>query len=518
MATDLKFASQSVPVSDVLLSGGLNSSAGPLKLNNNESSDLQNVDFDKFGSILKRNGYDTLNSTAISGSPNSDGLFWFEFNSGGSAKTSAINIADGKMWKMDDLDGTWDDITGGLTITADNFCSFDNWLNTVYVTNNEDPPFKWTGTGDASALTVPTGLTDAKFVKQFNNYLFLGNVAVSGTRHASRIYWSDLNVDSSWTVTNFIDISKNDGQEITGLKVLADRLVVYKSRSIYNVFFTGDADIPFILPGGGKSASAVGCIAPYSIQDALNGHVFLSYDGLYYYDGNNAQKISDKINDTFNGYNVQKFNQAVSLVQKTKTRYMVAVPASGATNNNRIVIWDYFNNSFSIYNGKDDEWEIASMSTFFISDREERLYFGDYDGFVYRMDTGYNDNPLGVETAVESYYYTNWKHYGDICDQKGIASVYIYYQISSSTVSFAYSYDFEESDEYSLSMDISTSGDVYGVGLYGTATYAKSGGNVRRKDLIGRGRVVRFKFENNTLDETFQIDGFGSYAHLETQV
>jgi len=35
-------------------------------------------------------------------------------------------------------------------------------------------------------------------------------------------------------------------------------------------------------------------------------------------------------------------------------------------------------------------------------------------------------------------------------------------------------------------------------------------------DLRGRGRVVRFKFSNNTLSETFQIDGFGQLPYLNT--
>lgn len=514
MAQKIPFPSASSPVSDILLNGGLNSTAGPLKLNNNESSDLQNIDFDKYGSILKRNGYATLNSSAIASSPASDGLYWYELNLAGAATQYAVNVAGGAIYKMDDLDGTWDDITGGLTITPGNFCDFDNWNNTIYGTNNQDPPFKWTGTGNAVALDVPANLTDAKFVKQFNNYLFLANVQVDGTRHASRIYWSNLKDDTTWTATDFIEISKDDGQEITGLKVLADRLVVYKARAIYNIFYTGDADIPFILPGGGKSASAVGCTAPYSIQEVENGHVFLSYDGLYYYDGNNARKISDKINTTFAALNLLRFNQAVSLVQKTKTRYMISLPVSGESTNSKIIVWDYYNNAFSVYAGI----TAASMSVFYVSNHEERLYFGDYAGFVYRMDYGSDDYPLGVQTAITAYYYTNWKHYGDIVDQKGVPNIYIYYQLSSSTLTFAYSYDFEASDQYSQSISLGTSADVYGVGIYDTATYAKSGGSTVRRDLIGRGRVVRFKFANNVIGETFQIDGFGSYAHLETNV
>ena len=41
---------------------------------------------------------------------------------------------------------------------------------------------------------------------------------------------------------------------------------------------------------------------------------------------------------------------------------------------------------------------------------------------------------------------------------------------------------------------------------------------MRRRDLTGRGRVVRFKFANNVLNEGFQIDGLGQMPHLETNV
>jgi hypothetical protein len=59
---------------------------------------------------------------------------------------------------------------------------------------------------------------------------------------------------------------------------------------------------------------------------------------------------------------------------------------------------------------------------------------------------------------------------------------------------------------------------VYGTAVYGVGTYAGVGGSQQRRDLDGRGRVVRFGFKNMNLSETFQIDGLGSFAHLETSV
>lgn len=508
------FTSKSQPVADTRLSDGLNSTAGPLNVKDSESSDLQNVDFTKFGSVVKRNGYSALNTSAIQGGYQIDSLHWYEAVISGSQVRYAMITAGTTLYQMNNLDGTWNNIIGNCTLTASNHADTENWLNEAYFVNGTDVPVKWTGTGNGTTVVQPTSVTKPKYIKQFNNYMFIGNVTVSGTAQTSRIYWSDLKTTSSWTSTNFIDISKDDGQQITGLHVLSDRLVVFKERSIYNVFFTGDVDIPFILPGGGKSNSNVGCVAPFSIQEVENGLVFLSLDGFYYYDGNNSYKISDRINTTLLAYNTTRFNQAVSCKQLAKSRYFCALPGPSSTTNNKVIVWDWFNNAFSIYSGMSP----SAMYTFYVSGTDERPHFGDYSGFVYRMDNGSNDNPLNVSTAISAYYYTNWKTFGDILDQKGIPNVVIFYQNSNSVLTFAYSYDFETTDHYTQTISLATSTAVYGTAIYGTDTYANAGGQALRQDLDGRGRVVRYKFANATLGETFQIDGVGSNVHLETNV
>ena len=525
----INFTSPSAASNDKQLNGGLNSTAGPFGVQSNEATEIQNIDFDKFGSIIKRGGYATLNTGNISGGAQIDGLHWYEYNASGSYASFAVATAGTNFYAMNDLDGQWDDTTGAVTITAGNHCDFENFLNEVYVTNGTNPPWKWAGTSTASIMSVPTGLTTAKYVKQFSNYLFIANVTVSGVTYPSRIYWSGIKDTSSWDAADWIEIAKDDGQEITGIKVLADRLVIYKRRNIYNLFFTGDADIPFILPGGGKSNSAVGCIAPFSIQEVENGHVFLAADGLYYYDGMNSYKLSHRITSTLfgstnqTGFNTTNFNKSVSCVYKAKNRYMISFCSSGETQANRVIVWDYFNNAFSIYVGMSP----SSMATFFVSSFEERPYFGDYGGFVYRMDFGVDDYKANTANAINSYYITNWRSFEDLCDQKGVPQIYLYHQVSDATLGLGYSYDFATGStdnvtgmQFNQTFDLNTGGYEYNASdaLYGTATYAGEGGMVIRRDLDGRGRVVRFKFANAELSKSFRIDGLGTMAHLETNV
>lgn len=574
--------SPSITFGDINFSGGLNTTAGPLSLQNTESPDLQNVDFNKFGSILTRNGYTELNSTVaslstgsitafadggdndtevtsashllsngaiveISGTTNydgiytintvtantfvietafvsddatgtwnetaaSDGLHWFEFVSSGSTVRKLVNMTGGGFYKMDDLDGTWDDATNAQTITAGNPYDFASFNNELYMCNGADTPLSWDGAGTSSltTMTLPTGLTDSKYVELYENYLFLANVIVSAASKTTRIYFSNIDDATTWTDTDFIEVSKDDGQEITRIQVLGDSLIIFKERSIYSLKFTGDADIPFVLR---KTNSEVGCIAPFSVQEVKNGVVFLSYDGFYFFDGNNSFKISEKIGATLESYNIQAFGGARSYVQLQKNRYMCALPSSGQTDNDRVLVWDFFLNAWSLYTGM----TITAATTVYVAGIEERPYFADDAGYTYRADTGTHDSPEKVDTAIDAYYYTNWRPYQDLIHRKAVPHVTIYFQTSESVLTFSYTYDFQTGDQYSQVFSLSGGGDMYGSAEYDSATYVQEGGKEVRRDLSGQGRVVRYKFSNSTLDENFQIDGLGQKVYADTE-
>ena len=484
----MKYVSTSLPIGFSKHNGGLNSTAGPLGLEENESSDLINVDFDKFGSFAMRNGYTALNATAT-GTAAVDGLHWFMTPT----LRKPVMASGTKMYRMDDLDGTWDDITGEVTITGGYKFRFDTFLSTVLATNNYNPPIIWTGAGNCAAMTVPTGLTKARFIIHFQNYCLLANCVVSGVAQPTRFYFSTIKTIDTWDLADFYEVGKDDGEDITGFKTLGDRIVVYKTNSIYCVYFTGDVDIPFTIQ---KSNSSVGCAAPDSIQEVDNGHIFLSHDGIYYFDGANSYKMSDRITTTLLGYAKDKFEYTVSMYQKTKNRYWLGLATSA--NNNRVITWDSHNNAWSVYIGINP----SCMAIFLVGGYEERPYFGDYAGRVYRADYGQNDYPANVKTAINSYYWTNWKSYEDICDQKGIPHTYIYHKDQAGTLTFAYAYDFNNTDQYSTTFT-TTSGSGYGTAI-------------TRRDLTGRGRVVRFKFAMNATDSNYQIDGLGTEAQLET--
>ena len=591
MAGLFPYSFYSQPKNDINFNGGLNSTNGPLSLKDSESSGLQNIDFNKFGSILKRNGYALLTSGTTSGSTSSDGLWWYEYVNSGAYASSLIDITNGQVLQMNGNSPPYNNVTGSATITPGNFFTFTNWANNCFMTNGKDSPLvlvagtnvttlaalqansytftvysittnpsigdtytnngitytvvyvntsgasgsiagtiimigsgvpstfgiltRVSGSGDStinfSLEVLNANITSAKYIAQWQNFLFLANVNINnGTFLPTRIYWCNVRDFTTWSATSWIEISMQDGQPITGMYPLADRLVIFKERSIYNLFFTGDAQLPFVYLV--SNSPTVGCMAPYTIQEIENGLVFLSYDGFYYYDSNNSYKMSLQIQNTISGLNLTKLQNARSLKQRNKNRYMCAVTSNQSNVNDTVIVWDWVLNAFSIYAGMYP----SAMRTCFISGNQEQLYFCDYNGYTYQMDTGVNDYPLGVETAISAYYWTNWKTYGDSMLQKGIPNVAVYYESNNAILTFGYSYDFDSGIDYQNTFSMATGTAVYGSAIWDSSVYAATGGLYMRQDLAGRGRVIRFYFANANLSEQMQIDGLGSFVHVET--
>ena len=403
----------------------------------------------------------------------------------------------------------WELVLPTIVTSNDNsLFSFSLLDETLVMTNGVNPPIKWDGGGNCEVADIPANLSAAKFVTMWNNYMFYANCKISAAWKYSRFYWSNLKDPTTWTSTDWIDVSPGDGTRITGIAPLGDRLVVFKENTIHNVFFTGDSDIPFIV---NQSQSDVGAIGGYSIERIDNGLLFWSGDGIYYYDGNNSTKISDKINTTLGTLARNRFEYITSGQIASKDIVWWAVAISGGSSNNRIITYNTTKLAFSVYDGI-----YANYITSFMVSGIERLYFGDYSGFLYRGDYGTNDYPAGTQTAINAYFKTKWFHFGNIVDKKGVYHVVVYYQISSSTVNVAHSFDLDNGDQFTQRLYIGTEGTLWDYFLWDEGLWAVSGGKAKRLEMRGRGRLMRIHISNNTLSETFQFDGIGFYPHEVT--
>jgi len=600
----LQFTSNSTPQGFIALSQGLNSTASPLNVLDTQATALQNIDFDRFGSFLKRNGYKHLNAgpTALNSGATSTSLHFFEnktldvlLGTFGNKLFTTPTLAFPATWTervgsqavvftgsgLDDMttSGTYTgagdieykvviDATGtpdtyewfkdsvsqaagvniiggavlldnGLSITFaattghtvsdqwvfhpatvvtagdDNLWMWKTFNNTAYGVNGVDSPIKLTAPLVASLMTVPTDMTTAKHIESFENYMFLGNSTIGGTLRPTRLNWSTLDDADTWDAADFKEVGLDDGEEITGLKKLGNRLAIFKERSIYIAVFTGDADIPFTFQ---KTASDVGAISGHSIQEVKNALVFMSYDGIYIFDGFNSIKISDVINTTFLALSENRYDVAVSGYQKSKNRYWLSLTSGGGAQHDTVITWDSANNAFSVYSGIS-----ANAITVLNTAGEERIYFGDYAGFAYQADVAgqaSDRSTANASVAIDAFFKTKWFNFGDIVLQKGFLHSVFYYDYAATTLSVAYSYDLENGNQYSQTFDLEAPGAPWGAAagalVWNEGAWGSEGGKFKRLDHTGRGRLIRSVFSNSVIDETFKINGIGYFVHLET--
>jgi hypothetical protein len=258
-----------------------------------------------------------------------------------------------------------------------------------YVDKGSDTPNEFVSTPDGNS----TGGQKGKYISVYKDSLFVAGDSTS----PSRLYYSgggdQINNFTVGGGGGFIDISKNDGQKITGMIVFKDSLVVFKERSIYKFNFTtsGAPQVEQINP-------AIGCIAPRSIVQVENDVFFASEFGIYTI-GNEAGFSFDVLRTNELSARVRSIYQTIDPAYIDRIAGVYAKVA-----NKNLVIFSYtetgntFNSKAIVYDRERLGWyqwtniQANSFTTYKNSAGENLVLYGDDNsGYVKEMLTGSDD-------------------------------------------------------------------------------------------------------------------------------
>ena len=271
--------------------GGLNYRTDVFDLELNESPDLLNVTVDARGGILLRDGVKTLAQTAL---PSNVNGIWSYHNDDG---TSKVLVNYGTTVAV--YDGTDFDSTGAASIVArsDGSRTYGVTINNVaYAVSGDATSFYYNGTSFTNLVTnldgTPGNFPIAQYVEHWNNFAWVGNTVEGGTVHKNRVRFSHANLPTQWNDLDYIDIGKGEGGDyITGVVGHNDRLVIFKSNSMY-ALFGFDADTFQLVP----ISETVGSI-PLSKPVSTPYGVFFWHDrkGVYLYNGDTTVWLFEKL-------------------------------------------------------------------------------------------------------------------------------------------------------------------------------------------------------------------------------
>lgn len=282
-----------------------------------------------------------------------------------------------------DTTATVTQLTTGLSTIA-RYC-FVTQKDVLYIVNGVNANKKW----DATTLSDQGGAPPiGKYALVHKERMFIAGASAA----RSRLYYSDVGNPESWPVLNFIDIGSGDGDTITGLAILNDRLIVTKDNSVWEL--AGDSSANFLLRKVTGEGGAMVMQSMALIKDTL---AWIGKDGVRLFDGVRSALGSEKIVTAFAGLNSRQLAQASGVFWGPEQHYFLAAPEGASTTNNVVLVFDALRTAWTIYRGiPAGEWCV------FRQYNKDTLVFGSATtGQVYEMSTtNYSDDGAAIDAYV----------------------------------------------------------------------------------------------------------------------
>jgi hypothetical protein len=389
--------------------------------------DAQDVIFYPRGTVTKRFGFDKLHTSAWK----ADGIVkiypWksvsgtyydlvFSPNGGASAFIGSAIVGSATTFNTITCTGaTW---TPDLT-TPISCCSYAG--SAVMTYNGVIQPLAWIGGSFAERMTAaPSGV---KYVANWGNFMFAANVLglEDGARRGSRLYWNYPANGASWPVDYYVDLDADDGDEITGIKVLGDYIVVFKTYKIFVGQWVGGTYMFQFT----RVSSMVGCVSNNSIVERRGTLYFLAKDGMYSFNGYSPPiDISTNIKNHFLSVNMGVAYKAQSALYEAHHQIWITVPYGASTTNSRIYVYDYELSAWTKFNFAASSLAVVTwtatltlgdlLSPWYtydivignqVSQNSDVMLVGTYEGFIDRYGVSTDDEGVAINGNWRSRWY-----------------------------------------------------------------------------------------------------------------
>ncbi len=381
------------------------------------------------------------------------------------------------------------------------------------MTNGVDELWYWTGSGTISQLVTdfPSGVTSltCKELVEFKDHLLLLDVTEDGDRYPQRVRWSDtadpcdfLNGNASYQ-----DLSGADWVQ-TAVKFKGDYLVIFKERSIWVGYATGDSDI-FQFD---QRVTGAGCAAPKTVESLGDELVFLGWDDVYVFNGIDYESIGAPIQmELFDNLDPGAIEKCFGVIIEEQKEYWLFVPSTGSDYCDTAWVFNYELNKWSKHdfaavdgttNGISNYGYYEKQTTLTIGDLKGTIgeqtwrfgdrtvldaapttLFADTDGYIYEYDRLVSNDD---GTTIDAWFSTKDFMFAQLMERQVILRMDVYFG-GEGDLKVAYSTDFglTWNDERTLS---------------GQDTYA-----IARVYWRIDCDMIRFRFRNNNAGEHFDF-------------
>jgi hypothetical protein len=493
---------------------GLKTRKSGIRVGPSELKNCQNIRYFPLGGFMWRQGYTTLGNN-----PNAacTGLYMAQFSTG----NKAIRTQGTKVEKMDDLDGTWDDITNGVVLTAsqNNLFSFAMLNDIVIGANGVDNAIQISSAPLTTTVGALPGSAIPTYVYEHRGYMFYVT--------DNALYFSDINTPATVQTNNFIRVAgKNGGKHVSGVDYNGKNYV-WKKHGIYateyqptRVNSAGDL-FPFIenanpvVPGVGtlSARSVIKFTTPASHKTPGQELVFFvdQFGVPRLFDGSTSLSIGESIL-TARDSNVLSLSNmdrtrlpyVWALNDSTNNLIYVFMSSTGQTKHDVCWVLDY-NMSFAwCRDSYADTFNSGAM--FETTDGIYKPYFGNYLGQVMEMNSGQSDNGTAIVSKART---------GDLFVGKAaVLSKWLYNEIRGTSgdedqpVLINYYVDGEDSPSVTGTATLFKQGQAnYDEVNFDEANFVYVGLTTKSSEINVEAKTLSVEFYNVTSGYTAAIEG-----------
>lgn len=355
----------------------------------NTVQEAVNLHFDRIGAVTLRKGLTLLGSQIADGTAVL-GIGNYRNNAGTTYRAlakvgTAVYAYNGSSWSA---------VRSGLG--ASTKARFTNFIDLTYMVNGNAGSGVQTYNGSSFGTSNVGSLPAGDFIEQYRSRVWVGDSATD------KLYYSNV-VSTSNTITGgteFLQISPQDGEKMTGLKRHPRALLVFKNNHIYRVFTTNSTDPdPSIFRG------------TYSQESIIEGKDGISYhhpSGFYnfVFDGQ-QEEISRPIIDIAQAIPRSYYENVSGWVDDDHKYWSIGDITLGGVNFTNVVVR---------YTVSTQIWTVYSYAS---EIRCAGLYddgtnlitiLGDDDGNVLQFDSGATDNSSAIFYDLK----THWMYFSQL--------------------------------------------------------------------------------------------------------
>lgn len=488
------------------------------------AKDIKNMDLFPVGGFSSRYGYKRLNPLAFNSGAIMTGLFDAPYSSGTHV---LIGTGGNKIQKMDSLDGTWDDITSGLTLTAgqDKLWSFAMLNDICVLANGTDNCIQVSSALAASSIGAATFST-ALFVVEYRGYMFYGNLMESAVAFPDRLRFSSNAIPGTLASTDLIQVHTKQGGTLRGGIVYKDRLLCFKENALSEIIFS-----PTRVASDGTLFPFLQNPNPLLVGIGAQSHRTLVHfttpsthatpgDFIFFVDQYGMPRIYAGGSTSFQvGYPISMARDSTIESLASTSRSTSVLRSQFSVNYpERNQIW-----LFSSVNSQMDRCWVLDYTTNWAwgkkvfadaftcgalvqhTDGTYRVFTGDRSGFVDRQDTTTLDNTA----LIDAYYRTADVFSGSPAFKNNWPFLEVKGQTGSDTqaVSVSYSRDGEDVLNVSEEVVLRKSQSKWGAVKWGQFVWAKSGLTNRTLTPSLDAKTLGVKFQN-VAGSQVMVEGF----------